>query len=151
VRKSKVLHSCRPTALNPSVPKTFTESCRSTAMYDYDVHEAVYLGPGVGPLLPNSENVLNLLLYCQRYMRKSICMIMMFIKMWQDLSTGTFIFALITLTLEFDLLLKKINIGHISWIVSDRAFIFHLRISCDKTSVLVPSFLTLWPWSLTYS
>jgi hypothetical protein len=47
-------------------------------MHDYDDHEAVYLnceicvswarilGPGAGPLLPNSENVLNLL-YCQIY------------------------------------------------------------------------------------
>jgi hypothetical protein len=74
-------------------------------------------------------------------------MIMMFIKLWQNISIGTFIFAFMTLNLEFDLLFKKFNIGNISWLISDKAFIFHLRISCDKTSVLVPSFLTLWPWS----
>jgi hypothetical protein len=62
-------------------------------MHDYDVHEAVYLNceirvswarvldRGAGSLLPNSENVLNLLLYCQMYMRKFICMIIMFIKL----------------------------------------------------------------------
>jgi hypothetical protein len=31
IRKSKVLHSCRPAAISPSVPKTFIDSCRSTA------------------------------------------------------------------------------------------------------------------------
>jgi hypothetical protein len=104
-------------------------------MHDYVVHEAVYLNceihvswarvlsPGAGPSLQNSENVLNLL-YCQIYMRKSICMIIIFMKLWRDLFIGTFIFALMTLTLEFDLLLKNFNIGHITWIVSDRAFIF---------------------------
>jgi hypothetical protein len=53
-------------------------------MHDYDIHEAVYvnfeiriswarvLGPGAGPLLPNSENALNIFLHCQICMRKSI-------------------------------------------------------------------------------
>jgi hypothetical protein len=38
-------------------------------------------------------------------------MIMMFMKLWQDLSIGTFIIAL--MALEFYLLFKNFNIGHI--------------------------------------
>jgi hypothetical protein len=66
---------------------------------------------------------------------------MMFMKLWQDLSIGTFDFALMTLTLEFDLFLRNFNIGHFLWILINRIFIFHLWISFDNTSVLVPSFL----------
>ena len=41
---------------------------------------------------------------------------------WQDLSNGTDIFDLMTLTVNFDLYLE--NFGHIFWTVWDRAFIF---------------------------
>jgi hypothetical protein len=45
---------------------------------------------------------------------------------------------------------KNFNIGHIFWMVSDRAFIFHMCVPYDKNFLLVPKFLTLWPWSLTH-
>ena len=47
---------------------------------------------------------------------------------------------------------KNFNIGHNFWTVSDRAFIFHMCIPCDKTFPLIPKFLTSWPWPwpLTY-
>ena len=61
-------------------------------------------------------------------------------------------FDLVTLTLKFDLLLKNFNLGHIFQTRSDRAFILHMCIPCDKTFQMVPYYLTLWPWpwSLTY-
>ena len=68
--------------------------------------------------------------------------------LWQDLSHGTVIFYFVTLTLK--LLLKNFNLGHNFLIRSDRAFILHMCIPCDKTFHLVPKFLTPWPWSLTY-
>jgi hypothetical protein len=52
--------------------------------------------------------------------------------------------------MKFDPLLKNFNIGHIFWMVSDRAFIFHMCVPYDRTFLLVPKFLTLWPWSLTH-
>ena len=57
-----------------------------------------------------------------------------------------------TLTLTFDILLKKLNLGHNFWTKRDRAFIFHMCISCDKTFLPIPKFLTPWPrpWLLTY-
>ena len=72
--------------------------------------------------------------------------------LWQDLSVDTKIFDFVTLTLTFDLLLKKLNLGHNFWTKRDRAFIFHMCISCDKTFLPIPKFLTLWPWPwlLTY-
>ena len=72
--------------------------------------------------------------------------------LWQDLSHGTIIFDLVTLTLKFDLLLKNFNLGYNFLIRSDWAFILHMCIACDKTFHMVPSFFTLWPWpwSLTY-
>ena len=59
------------------------------------------------------------------------------------------------LTLTFDLLLKKLNLGNklnYFWTKRDRAFIFHLCISCGKTCLLEVKFFTLWPWPwlLTY-
>jgi hypothetical protein len=45
---------------------------------------------------------------------------------------GANIFDLLTLTLNFDLLFKNFNIGHIFWMVSDRAFMFHVCIPCEK-------------------
>ena len=71
---------------------------------------------------------------------------------WKDLSVCTKILEFVTLTLTFDLLLKKLNLGHYFWTIRDRAFIFHMCISCDKTFLSIPKFLTLWPWPwlLTY-
>ena len=45
---------------------------------------------------------------------------------------------------------KNFNLGHNSLTRSDRAFILHMCIPCDKTFHMVPYFLTLWPSSLTY-
>ena len=47
----------------------------------------------------------------------------------QDLSHGTIIFDLVTLTLKFDLLLKNVYLGHNFHIRRDRAFILHMCIS----------------------
>ena len=72
--------------------------------------------------------------------------------MWQDLSMGTNIFYLLTLTLKFDLLLKNFNLGNSFLIRIGRAFIFHMCIPCSKTFNAVPWFLKWWPWPwrLTY-
>ena len=56
----------------------------------------------------------------------------------EDLSHGTIIFDLVTLTLKFDLLLKNFNLGHNFLTRSDRALIFHLCIPCDKTFHMLP-------------
>ena len=65
--------------------------------------------------------------------------------LWRDLSVDTKIFDFVTLNLTFDLLLKKLNLGHNFWNKRDRAFIFHIFIPCDKTFLLIPIF---WPSSL---
>ena len=72
--------------------------------------------------------------------------------LWQDLSVYTKCFYFVTLTSTFDLLLKKLNLGHNFWTKRDRAFIFHMGISCGKTFLLEPKILTSWPWPwlLTY-
>ena len=61
-------------------------------------------------------------------------------------------FDLVTLTLIFDLLLKKLNLGYNFWTKRDKAFILHMLVPCDKTFLPVPKNLTLWPWPwlLTY-
>ena len=46
---------------------------------------------------------------------------------------GTIIFDLVTLTLKFDLLLKNFNLGYNFQTRSDRAFILHMCVPCDKT------------------
>ena len=51
-------------------------------------------------------------------------------------SCGTIIFYLVTLTLNFDLLLKNINLGQNCLTKRDNAFILH--IACVKTFRLVP-------------
>jgi hypothetical protein len=51
------------------------------------------------------------------------------------------------LCLKFDPLFKNFNIGHIFWMASDMDFIFHMYVPYDKTFLLVPNFLTLWPWA----
>jgi hypothetical protein len=33
---------------------------------------------------------------------------------------------------------NKFNVGHISLMVSDKDFVFHKRVSCDKTFLLGP-------------
>jgi hypothetical protein len=66
--------------------------------------------------------------------------------LWQHLSIGTNFFDFVTLM--FDPLFKNLNIGHIFWMASDMAFIFHMCVPYDKTFLLVPKSLTLWPWSL---
>ena len=56
-----------------------------------------------------------------------------------------------TLTLTFDLLLKKL-IGYNFWAKRDKAFILHMLVPCDKTFLSVPKKFTFWPWPwlLTY-
>ena len=68
--------------------------------------------------------------------------------LWQDLFVDNKIFDFVT----FDLLLKTHNLGHNFWTKRDRAFIFHMCISCGKTFLSIPKFLTKWPWPslLTY-
>ena len=68
----------------------------------------------------------------------------------QDLSVCTKSFDPVTLT--FDLLLKKINLGYNVWTKRDRGFILQVCIFCGKTFLSVPKVLTLgpWPWLLTY-
>ena len=57
---------------------------------------------------------------------------------WQNLSVGAQICQLMTLT--FDLLLKKINLGFNFLINRDRAFILKVCIPYGKTFLLVPNF-----------
>jgi hypothetical protein len=42
----------------------------------------------------------------------------------------------VTLTLKFDPLFKNFNIGLIFLMVSDRAFLFYMHVTCDKTFIL---------------
>ena len=72
--------------------------------------------------------------------------------LWQDLSSSTNIFDLVTLTVNFDLYLENFNLGHNFWTITGRAFIFLMCIPCDKTFSTVPKVLTSWPclWPLTY-
>ena len=65
--------------------------------------------------------------------------------LWQDLSVHTKNFDLMTLTLTFDLLLKKLNLDHNFWTKSDWALILHTFIPCDDPSLMIPIFFTLWP------
>ena len=47
---------------------------------------------------------------------------------------------------------SKLNLDYNFWTKSDRALILHKCIPCDKTFLLIPNFLTSWPWPwlLTY-
>ena len=58
----------------------------------------------------------------------------------------------VTLTLTFDLLLKKLNLGYNIWTKRDKASILHMFVPFDKTFLSIPKYLTLWPWPwlLTY-
>ena len=71
---------------------------------------------------------------------------------WQDLSVDTKIFDFVSLTLTFDLLLMKLNLGNNFWAKRDMAVILHISIPCDKTFLLETKFFTLWswPWLLTF-
>ena len=53
-------------------------------------------------------------------------------ELWQDLSMGTNIFDLVTLTLKFDVLLNNFNLSNRFLTRRVRAFIFHMYIPCDK-------------------
>ena len=52
--------------------------------------------------------------------------------LWQDLSCGTIVFVLVTLTLKFDLLLKNFNLGHNFLTRRDIAHVYSLwqELSC---------------------
>ena len=54
------------------------------------------------------------------------------------------------LTLTFDLLFKKLNLGLKFWIKGGKAFIFHMWVPYDKTFLSIPKILTIWSWLLTY-
>ena len=47
---------------------------------------------------------------------------------------------------------SKLNLDYNFWTKSDRALILHKCMPCDKTFLLIPKFLTSWPWPwlLTY-
>ena len=53
------------------------------------------------------------------------------------------IFDFKTLTLKFDLLLKNFEVGHNFLQSSDRTFILHMCVPCDKTFHMVPLFFYL--------
>ena len=59
----------------------------------------------------------------------------------QDLSHGTINIDLVTLTLNFDLLLKKktLHLWHSFQTRKDRAFVLHMCIPCDKTLTITNS------------
>ena len=61
-------------------------------------------------------------------------------------------FEFVTLTVTFDLLLKKFNIGHNFFIERDRTFIFGMCIPYYKTFPTEPYISNMWPWPwpLTY-
>ena len=45
---------------------------------------------------------------------------------------------------------QNFNIGHTFCSVRGRAFIFYMSVFRDKTFLLVPKVLIMWPWPLTY-
>ena len=47
---------------------------------------------------------------------------------------------------------SKLNLDYNFWTKSDKALILHKCIPCDKAFLLIPKFLTSWPWPwlLTY-
>ena len=64
--------------------------------------------------------------------------------LWQDLSLGTKYFDLLTLTLTFDLLLKKLNIGINFWTERDSAFKLSMDIPWGESFQSISKF-----WSTT--
>ena len=57
-------------------------------------------------------------------------------------------FALMTLTLEFDLLFENFNLAKNFWTVSARVYTIYMNISSGKAFLTVPSRSILWPWPL---
>ena len=55
-----------------------------------------------------------------------------------------------TLTLTFDLLLKKHNLGYNFWTKRDKAFILHMLVPFDKTFLSVPKKFDLVTLTLTF-
>ena len=68
--------------------------------------------------------------------------------LWQELSNGTINFELVTLTVTFDLHLKKFNISHNFFILGDRAFIFDMCDHYDKTFQTVQMYHKFWTCDL---
>ena len=69
---------------------------------------------------------------------KTLTLAITFLPQEIGLSIGTITFDPVTLTLKFDLLLKNFNLGYYFLTRSDRAFILHMCIPCDKTFHMVP-------------
>ena len=63
--------------------------------------------------------------------------------MKQGPSVGNNNFNLMTFILEFDLFFENFSLAKNFWIVSARASIFHMSITCDKIILLVLNLLTL--------
>ena len=59
---------------------------------------------------------------------------------------GGYIVFVLSVILSFCPPLWNFKLANNFWIVSARAFIFHMNISCDKTFPWIPIFLILWPW-----
>ena len=57
--------------------------------------------------------------------------------LWQYLSGGTIDFEHVTLTVTFDLLLKKFIIGHNFLILKDKAFMFGKFVPYDKAFPMI--------------
>ena len=60
------------------------------------------------------------------------------LKLWHF----TWIPTIVTLTLEFALLLKNFNLANKFWIVNVRGLLFHVNIPCEKIILLVLNLLT---------
>jgi hypothetical protein len=69
--------------------------------------------------------------------------------LWRDLSYGTKTFDLMTLIMNFDLVVKNFNLSYIFWTKCTRALILDIEMHYEETFLLVPRRLTLWPWSWT--
>ena len=67
--------------------------------------------------------------------------------MKQGVQVGTNNIDLVTVTLEFDQLVKNVILAKNFWIVIARALIFHMNIPCDKNYLLVLNLfdLDIWP------
>ena len=68
--------------------------------------------------------------------------------LWQEHSVDAKIFNFVTLTLTFDLLLKKLNFDYNFWTKRDIS-ILHITIPFDKTFLLIPVFFCLVALTLT--
>ena len=78
---------------------------------------------------------------------------MTFLASWDKHFLGTNVIALALASTSVSVCVNKnFNLGHNFQTRSDKAFILHMCIPCDKTFHMVPLFWSLWhwPWSLTY-